>query len=192
MASRSSLRLMTSFRLPLPSYRPCLRCLYSTVADAPPASPLLQKLKSDLKAALKAKDKNRLNVLRAVLAETTNLNKTSNPISSDLDLLLVLRKKVKASKTACEEFAAANRDDLKDKEQAQIAVLEEYAGQVDVMAPEQLREIVVKKIEEMKIGNDKVNKNAAIKALLGPSGEFQGKDIYKGDVVRIVNEVLGK
>jgi uncharacterized protein YqeY len=48
------------------------------VTDAPSsAPPLLLKLRSDLKTAMKAKDTNRLNVLRGLLAEVTKQPRSS-------------------------------------------------------------------------------------------------------------------
>ena len=70
----------------------------------------------------------RLNVIRGLLAEVTNASKTSSPYTSDVHLMKLLRKRTEASKAAAHEFESAKRDDLRDKELAQVAVLEEYAA----------------------------------------------------------------
>lgn len=71
---------------------------------------------------MRAKDTHRLTVLRALLAQTLNASKTSSPISTDAQVLSLLRKNTSASKSAAEEFTTAGRQDLADKENAQIEV----------------------------------------------------------------------
>ncbi|MCJ1245004.1 hypothetical protein MMC30_002205 [Trapelia coarctata] len=155
-----------------------------------PVPPLLLKLKSDLKVAMKAKDTNRLNVLRAVLAETTNASKTSSPIRTDVQLLSLLRKRIAVSKSAAEEFSAANRDDLRDKEQAQVAVMEEYAAGVKTVGQDEITEVVARIIGKMRTDGQTVNTGSALKALVGPGGEFEGKAVDKAEVARIVKGML--
>lgn len=168
---------------------PCLRCLYST-STTPPAAPLLLKLRGDLKTAMKAKDTNRLNVLRMLLAEITNASKTASPINNDMQVLALLRKRSAAAKAAADEFAAANRSDLKDKEEAQVAVMEEYAGVVQTVSDEEVRKAVEELKKETAAG-EKVDKGKFLRKLIGPGGVFEGKPVEKASVVRIVQEVLG-
>lgn len=62
----------------------------------------------------------------------------------------MLEKRIGSSKAAAEEFANANRSDLKEREEALIAVMEEYASQVKTLSKEQLLEIGAKEIEDLK------------------------------------------
>lgn len=71
-----------------------------------------------------------LSVLRGILADVTNASKTPAPIKTDRQMIKLLQKRVKASKDAASQFAAAGRQDLTGKEESQVAVLEEYASQV--------------------------------------------------------------
>ncbi|KAK4983916.1 hypothetical protein LTR66_008671 [Elasticomyces elasticus] len=171
--------------------RTCLRCRYSTNTTPPPAPPLLLKLRSDLKTAMKAKDTNRLNVLRGLLAEVTNAAKTSSPIKSDMQLLSLLRKRSVAAKAAASEFQEAGRPDLKDKEEAQAAVLEGYAGSVETVGQDEVRSTVVQVVDEMK-GEEgsKVHMGDVLKRLLAPDGPFEGKPVEKAEVAKAVKEVL--
>ena len=78
----------------------CPQCRHYATTSEPStlqAPPLLLKLRSDLKTAMKAKDTPRLNVLRALLADVTNSAKTSNPIKTDMQLLSLLRKRAAAA-----------------------------------------------------------------------------------------------
>ena len=132
----------------------------------------------------------RLNVLRAVLAETTNASKTSSPIRTDMQLLSLLRKRIATSKSAAEEFNAASRDDLRDKELAQVAVMEEYASGVETVGQDEIAEVVARVIGEMRTDGQAVSMGNALKALVGPGGEFEGKPVDKAEVARIVKGML--
>ncbi|MCJ1255471.1 hypothetical protein MMC24_003287 [Lignoscripta atroalba] len=151
---------------------------------------MLLKLRSDMKAAMKAKDTNRLNVLKALLAETANASKTSSPIKSDIQLLSLMRKRAAASRSAAEEFSAANRDDLRDKEVAQVAVLEEYASCVDTVGEGEITRITAEVIGRMRTEGLDVNIGTVLKALVGPGGELDGKPVEKGEVAKIVRASL--
>src|SRR3978361_2371531 len=97
-----------------------------------------------MKTAMQNKDSNRLSVLRSLLTQTLNASKTSNPINTDMQMLALLRRSANASKAASEEFKNAGRQDLADKEDLQVSIMEEYAGDVKVMDREEIREAVEK------------------------------------------------
>lgn len=167
-----------------------LRCRYATEASSAP--PLLLKLRSDLKTAMKAKDTNRLNVLRGLLAEVTNAAKTSAPLDSDMKLLNLLRKRSSAALQAGKEFANAGRADLKEKEDAAIKVLEEYAGNVETVSEEDIRKAVQDTIDGIKAeaAGAKVVMGDVLKKLLSPGGVFEGKPVEKSQVAKAVREFL--
>ncbi|KAI9824109.1 MAG: hypothetical protein M1832_002179 [Thelocarpon impressellum] len=166
-----------------------MHCRQASTSTAAP--PMLQRIRSDLKTALKAKDTNRLNVLRSLLAETTNLAKTSNPITTDVQLLSLLRKRSAASRTAAAEFDGAGRADLRDKEEAQVAVLEEYAGGVETVGLEEIGRVVGGEIERLRADGCRVDVGGVLKGVLGEGGLLAGKPVERGDVARLVKEVLG-
>lgn len=139
---------------------------------------------------MRAKDTNRLNVLRGILAEVTNAAKTSNPVKSDLQLLSMLRKRSSAAQQAAKEFQDAGRQDLKDKEDAAIAVLEEYAGSVDTVGEQEIRNIVTQALAVMKSEGVKTTSGDVLKKLLAPGGAFEGKPVEKSQVAKLVKEVL--
>src|SRR3954471_14415745 len=96
------------------------------------------------------KDSNRLSVLRSLLTETLNASKTSNPINTDMQMLALLRKTANASKAASEEFKGNGRQDLADKEDLQLRIMEEYAGGVETVAEEEIRTVVEGVLEGMR------------------------------------------
>lgn len=140
---------------------------------------------------MKAKDTNRLNVLRGLLADTTNLAKTSTPVQTDLQVLALLRKRAAASRSAAEEFSNANRDDLREKEEAQITVLEEYAGGVETVGVEEVERVVRQGVERLKAEGGKVDIGSLRKAVMGEGGALHGRPVEMKELVRVARGVLG-
>ncbi|KAI0909329.1 Yqey-like protein-domain-containing protein [Ustulina deusta] len=193
MSLRPSMRIATNLLRPrasgLPSRTPAL-ALARSYSDAP-APPLLQKLKADLKTAMRAKDAARLSVLRAALSSTLNASKTPSPITTDVALVALLRKQARGCAEARDEFAAAGRDDLAVKEAAQIAVLDEYmAGSgVEELSGDQLRTVVRDVVAGF--GDEKPKLGDVMKTLLAPGGPLDGKNVQKAEVARVVKEIAG-
>lgn len=140
---------------------------------------------------MRAKDTLRLGVLRTVLADITNASKTSTPITDDLTLLALLKKKISQSQTAIEEFYQADRKDLVRKEEEQLEVLQEYAGNVSVMSKDDVREVVKATIEEIKSAGRKVALGDVMKSITGPGGKLEGRMVEKSTVVSVVREEIG-
>jgi uncharacterized protein YqeY len=166
---------------------------YSSDAPAPP---LLQKLKADLKTAMRAKDAARLTVLRSILSSTLNASKTANPVQTDAQVVALLRKSARACEDASAEFQGAGREDLVEKERAQIAVLDEYvAGSgFQAISEEELRTVVSDVVAAMGSEGDaqgKAKMGEVMKRVLAPGGPLEGKSVEKTDLARIVREVVG-
>jgi hypothetical protein len=95
---------------------------------------LLEQITEDLKSAMRAKDKVRLRTLRSLRAAITNkeIDKRQEGEGGELDdqeQLALVRKQVKQRKDSIEQYEKAGRDDLVEKEQAEIDVLEDYLPQ---------------------------------------------------------------
>ncbi|OWP03477.1 hypothetical protein B2J93_7495 [Marssonina coronariae] len=138
---------------------------------------------------MQQKDTNRLSVLRSLLSQSLNASKTSSPINTDMQVLALLRRSVSAGKAASAEFSAAGRQDLADKEELQIKVLEEYAGGVEVLGEEEVRRAVQDVLEEFRGVEKEIKVGDVLKRVFAP--EVLGdKPVEKGDVARIVKELL--
>lgn len=92
---------------------------------------LLQKLSDDVKTAMKGGQKERLEVLRFVLAGVQNAQKEKNAkqpeaVLTDDEAIVILQKEAKRRKEAIELFRQGKRDDLVVKEEAELAVIYEY------------------------------------------------------------------
>lgn len=104
-----------------------------------------------------------------------------------------MRKRLAAAKEASNDFKAAGREDLVEKEQAQAAVVEEYAGSVETLSENDIKDVVTKVVDEMKaVAQGKINMGDALKKLLGGGGSLEGKNVDRSEVARIVKQVLGQ
>ena len=92
---------------------------------------LKDTITSDLTVAMKAKDAERLSVLRMAKAALMNeANKKSADYQlSEEESTRVLQKLVNQRKDSIEQFEKAGRDEMAQKERAELAVLQEYLPQ---------------------------------------------------------------
>ncbi len=100
---------------------------------------LEQKIMTELKAAMVAKDEAALRSLRAVKAAIL-LAKTSEGANGELkeeDEIKLLQKLVKSRKDSLEIFQQQNRPDLAKKEEEEIAVIEKFLPKQ--MSPEEVK-----------------------------------------------------
>ena len=89
------------------------------------------KITGDITAAMKAKDADRLSVLRMTKAALMNeANKQSaDYVLTEDETLKVLNTLVKQRKDSADQFEKGGRDEMAAKERAEIKVLEEYLPQ---------------------------------------------------------------
>lgn len=155
---------------------------------------MLAKIKNDLKAAMKAKDTPRLNVLRAMITEYNNAAKTSTPIKTDIQLLSILKKRKAASEAAAAEAKQANRQDLEEKQMQEIKVMDEYAADVKLLPEDQIRQAVQQAVDAMKSGAAAfdLKPGLVLKDLFKTGGALDGKPVDKSQAVRLVSEILGQ
>src|SRR5689334_21569907 len=90
---------------------------------------LKNKIISDMTAAMKAKDAARTSTLRMVKAAITNREKEGAGELSDDDVSKLVGSQLKQRRDSVEQYQKAGRQDLVDKETAEIAVIEEYLPQ---------------------------------------------------------------
>lgn len=89
----------------------------------------LQKtILSDLTEAMKAKDAQKLSVLRMLKAAFLNESKAAsgNDELSDDDVVTLLKREAKKRKEAMTAFTEGNRPELAEQEQAELVIIEEY------------------------------------------------------------------
>ena len=90
---------------------------------------LKDRIISDMTAAMKSKDAARTSTLRMVKAAIMNREKEGGGELTDDDVMKLLRSQVKQRRDSVEQYQKADRQELVDKETAEIAVIEEYLPQ---------------------------------------------------------------
>jgi uncharacterized protein len=87
--------------------------------------PLKQQLMDDMKAAMKSGNKQDLDAIRFVIAKIKNVE-IDNGEMNDTQIQQLIGKQIKEMKEVMGDYEKAGRQDLADKDKANIAVLERY------------------------------------------------------------------
>ncbi len=89
---------------------------------------LFEQISEDIKAAMKARDKVRLETLRNIKKVFLEAKTApgANDTLTDADALKIIQKLAKQGKESASTFSQQNRQDLADAELAQVAVIEGY------------------------------------------------------------------
>ncbi|MCE5301318.1 MAG: GatB/YqeY domain-containing protein [Spirochaetia bacterium] len=101
---------------------------------------LSEKLGSDLKEAMKAKDETRLNCIRQVKTAVMNAEIKKGLTLSDEEIISVIFSLSKAHADSIEAFKNAGRNDLLEKEEKELAILKSYLPQQ--LSDDEIRKIV--------------------------------------------------
>jgi len=84
------------------------------------------QITEDMKSAMKAGDKDRLKVVRLILAAIKQIEVDTRKELDAAAVLAVLTKMVKQRRDSIEQFVAGKREDLAAIERAEITVIEDY------------------------------------------------------------------
>ena len=87
---------------------------------------LREQLNEDMKAAMKARDAERLGALRLALAAVKQREVDERITLDDAGVIAVVEKMIKQRKDSIAQFEKAARQDLADKEKFEISVIEAY------------------------------------------------------------------
>jgi len=106
---------------------------------------LRETISNDIKSAMKERDMERLNALRMVQSAFKNreIELRPNPMPEE-EYLAVVKKLVKQRKESIEQFQQAGRQDLVDKETAELKLLETFLPAQ--MSREEIEKLVVEVI----------------------------------------------
>lgn len=144
------------------------------------ASAFEGKVREDVKEAMKGAQKERLGVLRMLLAALQNEEIARGRELTEEDALGVVTKAVKQRRDSVTQYRAGGREDLASKEEAEIAVLQAYL-------PAQLTAAEVRAMVSEMVAAGAGNVGAVMKQLSPRiKGRFDGAEAN-----RIVREVLG-
>ena len=143
-----------------------------------------EKLKDELKQAMRSKDSQRKTTLRMVLAEIKNKEVDLGSELEEPEILGILQKQVKSRQETLEGAREADRPDLIAKAEAEIEILEEFLPQS--LSDDELREVVKEVIDQ--VGAESMADMGKVMGAVMPKirGRAEGKDAN-----RIVRELLG-
>lgn len=116
---------------------------------------LKDRVKADMKTAMKSGDKSRLAVIRMILAAIKQIEVDERIELDDDRTILVLDKMLKQRRESIKQFRDAGRDDLADNEEAEIEVIQDYLPkplsdeEIDVMVAKAVADTQAASIKDM-------------------------------------------
>jgi uncharacterized protein YqeY len=143
----------------------------------------VEKIRRDLTTAMKADERVRVSVLRMLLAALHNEEIELRRELRDEDVIRILRREIKQREESVREFNRGGREDLVQNEEAESAILQEYAPKL--MEEEEIEKYVDEAIAE--VGASEQRDLGRVMAVLMPrlSGKADGAVVN-----RIVKEKL--
>jgi hypothetical protein len=149
---------------------------------------LQQRVDSDLKGAMRAKDATKLNVLRmlkSALKYAAIAKSDAEAELSDAEAVQVIRKQAKQRQDSIESFENGGRAELADKEKEELTILNTYLPQG--MSPDELAKVVRETIAELG-ATSKAQMGAVMKALLTKTGGRADGKTLSSEVARQLNQ----
>lgn len=109
---------------------------------------LLEQLNQDMKYAMKHKDKARLNVIRMIKTSLQHevIERQNSQLSEDEELT-ILSRELKQRNDSLQEFKSAGRQDLVEKLETEIQILQEYMP--NQLSDDELEAIVQSTVQEV-------------------------------------------
>ncbi len=143
---------------------------------------LKDQIKNDMKDAMRAKAADRLGTIRMLLAAVKQKEIDEQIELNEGQVLAVINKMIKQRRDASEQFVKAERQELADKEDAEIVVLQAYM-------PKQLSEAEVSDAVDQAISNSGA---ASIKDMGKVMGMLQSSLQGKADMSAVSQLVKQK
>ncbi|MFZ4479556.1 MAG: GatB/YqeY domain-containing protein [Rhodoferax sp.] len=128
---------------------------------------LKEQVTEDMKAAMRARDSERLGTIRLLLAAAKQKEVDERVVLDDVAMVAIIDKMIKQRKDSVAAFTQAQRMDLADKESAEIKVLQAYL-------PQRLS------AEEL---------SAAVRAIVAELGAELGRDAGPGEMGKVMGLV---
>src|ERR1041385_972869 len=145
---------------------------------------LQERVDSELKEAMRARDATRLGVLRmlkSALKYAAIAKSGAEADLSDPEAVQVIRRQAKQRQDSIESFEKGGRTELADKEKEELAILNAYLPQG--MSPDELAKVVRETIAELG-ATSKAQMGAVMKALQAKVGGRAGGKTLSAEVAR--------
>ncbi|QDP02287.1 GatB/YqeY domain-containing protein [Thalassotalea sp. PS06] len=107
---------------------------------------LLSQLNDEMKNAMRAKDKNRLGVIRMALSAIKQAKIDNQKEMSDDDILALFTKMIKQRKESVAMYTEGGREEMAAAEQAEIAVIEEFLPQA--LTADEVQQLITQAIAD--------------------------------------------
>jgi len=146
---------------------------------------LQEKINTDLKAAMRARDELRMLVLRSLLSSMNYAEIAKQKKLDDGGVIEVIGREIKQRRESIEAYEKGNRKDLADKEKAEMAVLQEYMPAQ--MGRDEIVSIVKAVIAEVGAKGPGDKGKVMQKLMPQVKGKADGSEVNN-----IVTELLGK
>jgi uncharacterized protein len=95
----------------------------------PESSSLKEQIVAEMKSAMKAGEKERLATIRLILSAVKQVEVDTRAELNDQDLIGILDKMAKQRRESIDQFEQAGRNDLADKEKAELVIIGDYLPQ---------------------------------------------------------------
>ena len=145
---------------------------------------LKESFLSDMKEALRAKDSLKLNTIRGMVSEIKNREIDLRREIEDDEVVSIIATQIKRRKEAATLFEKGGRNDLYEKENKEMIILQEYLP--DQVSEESLRKRIQELIEELGV----VEIKDIGKVMKKVTPEFKGR-ADNGQIKNLVAECLG-
>ena len=146
---------------------------------------LKENLLSDMKEALKAKDSLKLNTIRGMVSEIKNREIDLRREIEDDEVVSIISTQIKRRKEAATLFEKGGRNDLYEKENKEMIILQEYL-------PEQVSEESLRnRIQELIVELGVVEMKDLGKVMKKVVPEFKGR-ADNGQIKNLVAKCLGR
>ena len=135
------------------------------------------QITEDMKSAMRSKDSSRLGTIRLLLAAIKQKEVDERIDLVDSDIISIIDKMLKQRRDSIEAFNKANRNDLVEKEESELKVLQEYMPQQ--LTEQEVEKSIVDAIEN--VGANSMKDMGAIMNILKPqlAGKTNMADVSK-------------
>lgn len=127
-------------------------------------STLKQHINEDIKVAMRNKDKDRLVTLRMITAAIKQKEVDERIQLDDTQVLMILDKLSKQHRDSIQQYESAGRNDLVEKEQAELAIVQSYLP--EPLGAEEIQQLIRAAIEQT--GAASIKDMGKVMAILKP------------------------
>lgn len=144
---------------------------------------LKSRLRDEMKAAMRAKDKQRLSTIRLIQAEIKRIEVDERIDVDDDRLLVVMDKMCKQRRDSIQQYTEAGRTELADIEAAEITVIQEFLP--SQLSQQELTDMVADAVASS--GAESMKDMGKVMAILKPT--LQGR-ADMGEVSKLIKAKL--